>query len=207
MKRVALYARVSTDRTQTTENQLRVLQEVAVRLGWTVVAVFTDEGISGAKGRDKRPGFDALLRGIVRREFDLVAAWSVCRLGRSLADLVTFLGDVQTRSIDLYLHVQGLDTSTPSGRMLFQLLSVFAEFERAMIKDRVVAGLERARQNRVRLGRPPMPQDRVDAIKESLIDGNGIRATARATGASTTTVQRIARSLTVRDDRSPTVAA
>jgi DNA invertase Pin-like site-specific DNA recombinase len=207
MKRVALYARVSTDRTQTVENQLRQLNEVAVRLGWTVVAVFTDEGISGAKGRDQRPGFDALLRGIARREFDLMAAWSVCRLGRSLADLVTFLGDVQAKGVDLYLHAQGLDTSTPSGRMLFQMLGVFSEFERAMIRDRVVAGLQRARQNRVRLGRPPMPQDRVDAITRSLIEGNGIRATARATGASTTTVMRIARSLTVTDDRSQTVAA
>src|SRR3954466_1478994 len=207
-KRVALYGRISTDgKNQTVENQLRELQAVGARLGWIVVAVYTDEGVSGAKGRDKRPGFDALLRGVARREFDLIAAWSVCRLGRSLADLVTFLGDVQTRSIDLYLHVQGLDTSTPSGRMLFQLLSVFAEFERAMIKDRVVAGLERARQNRVRLGRPPMPQDRVDAIKESLIDGNGIRATARATGASTTSVMRIARSITVPNDRPETVAA
>ena len=207
MKRVALYARVSTDRTQTVENQLRQLNEVAVRLGWTVVAVHVDEGISGAKGRDKRPGFDALLRGIARREFDLVAAWSVCRLGRSLPDLVNFLEEAQAKGVDLYLHVQGLDTSTPSGRMLFQMLGVFAEFERAMIKDRVVAGLQRARQNRVRLGRPPMPQDRIEAITKSLIDGNGIRATARATGSSPTTVMRIARSLTVTDDRSQTVAA
>src|ERR671921_1429092 len=141
MKRVALYARVSTDRTQTVENQLRDLQEVAVRLGWTVVAVFTDEGISGAKGRDQRPGFDALLKGVARKEFDLIAAWSVCRLGRSLQDLVGFLNDIQSRDIGLYLHVQGLDTSTPSGRMMFGMISVFAEFERAMIRDRVMAGL------------------------------------------------------------------
>src|SRR3954463_13527557 len=103
-KRVAFYARVSTDKAQTPENQLRELQAVAVRLGWTVVAVFTDEGISGAKGRDKRPGLDALLKGVSRREFDLVATWSVCRLGRSLPDLVSFLGDVQAKGVDLYLH-------------------------------------------------------------------------------------------------------
>ncbi len=84
MKRVALYARVSTDKAQTTHNQLRDLQAVAVRLGWTVVAVFTDEGVSGAKGRDRRPGFDALLNGVARKEFDMLAAWSVCRLSRSL---------------------------------------------------------------------------------------------------------------------------
>ena len=106
---------------------------------------YTDEGVSGAKGRDKRPGFDALLKGVARREFDLIAAWSVCRLGRSLQDLIGFLAEIQARSVDLYLHQQALDTSTPSGRAMFQLLGVFAEFERAMIRSRVVAGLNRVR--------------------------------------------------------------
>ena len=88
-KRVALYGRISTEtKHQTVENQLRELQAVGARLGWLVVAVFTDEGVSGAKGRDKRPGLDALLKGVARREFDLIAAWSVCRLGRSLQDLI-----------------------------------------------------------------------------------------------------------------------
>src|SRR3954452_12976422 len=114
MKRVALYARTSTDRAQSVENQLRVLQDVASRLGWVVVAVHTDEGISGSKGRDRRPGFDALMKNVTRREIDLVAAWSVCRLGRSLSDLVTFLSDVQARGVDLYLHQQAVDSSTPS---------------------------------------------------------------------------------------------
>jgi DNA invertase Pin-like site-specific DNA recombinase len=193
-KRVALYARVSTDKNQTVENQLRQLNEVAVRLGWTVVAVHTDEGISGAKGRDQRPGFDALLKGVARREFDLIAAWSVCRLGRSLQDLVTFLADVQARGVDLYLHQQAIDTSTPSGRMLFQLLSVFSEFERAMIRSRVVAGLDRVRGQK-RLGRPPMPTDRVETIKAMLLAGRGIRETARETGAGTASVQRIKQSM------------
>lgn len=203
MQRIALYARVSTDRTQTTDTQLRQLNEVAVRLGWTVVAVFTDEGISGAKGRDKRPGFDALLRGIARREFDLVAAWSVCRLGRSLPDLVNFLGEVQARGVDLYLHVQGLDNSTPSGRMLFQMLGVFAEFERAMIVSRVKAGLQRTTK---RLGRPPMPSERVDAIRGMLMSGKGIRETARKTGAGTASVQRIKRTLAVASQSAPAVS-
>src|SRR5215212_8519864 len=143
-KRVALYGRISTDgKNQTVENQLRELQAVGARLGWLVVAVYTDEGVSGAKGRDKRPGYDALLKGIARLEFDLIAAWSVCRLGRSLQDLVAFLGEVQNRQIGLYLHVQGLDTTTPAGRALFGMLGVFSEFERAMIRDRVLAGLDR----------------------------------------------------------------
>jgi DNA invertase Pin-like site-specific DNA recombinase len=200
-KRVAIYARASTDKAQTTENQLRELQEVAVRLGWTVVTVFTDEGISGAKGRDKRPGFDALLKGVARKEFEMVAAWSVDRLGRSLQDLVAFLADVQARGVDLYLHQQALDTSTPSGRMLFQLLGVFAEFERAMIRSRIMSGLDRVRGTK-RFGRPPMAPDRVETIKALLLAGRGVRETAREIGAGTATVQRIKQSLSaeVRDE-------
>jgi DNA invertase Pin-like site-specific DNA recombinase len=133
-RRAALYVRVSTaDRGQTVENQLQPLQEAAARLGWTVVAIYRDEGISDSRGRDKRPGLDALLKGVARREFDIVAAWSVCRLGRSLSDLIGLLGELRSRDIDLYLHQQALDTSTPSGRMLFGMLGVFSEFERAMI--------------------------------------------------------------------------
>ena len=206
MKRVALYARVSTDRgNQTTENQLRLLQDAAARLGWTIVAVHTDEGISGAKGREKRPGYDALLKGVTRGEYDLVAAWSVCRLGRSLQDLVTFLADLQAREVGLYLHVQGLDTSTPSGRMLFGMISVFAEFERAMIRDRILAGLDRVRETK-RLGRPPMASEKVEGIKAMLEQGLGVRETARRTGAGTATVQRLKRAMTVADG-SETVAA
>ncbi|MBM6584418.1 recombinase family protein [Microvirga sp. BT689] len=194
MKRVCLYARTSTDKNQTVENQLRELQGVAVRLGWTVVAVYTDEGISGAKGRDQRPGFDSLLKGVARKEFDMIAAWSVCRLGRSLQDLIAFLADVQARGVDLYLHQQAIDTSTPSGRMLFQLLGVFSEFERAMIRSRVVAGLDRVRGKK-RLGRPPMSTERIEQIKAMLLAGRGIRETARETGAGTATVQRVKQSL------------
>ena len=176
MKNVAIYARVSTDKAQTVENQLRELYEVAQRQGWSVVAVHVDEGISGAKGRDRRPGFDALLKGVARRDFQMIAAWSVDRLGRSLPDLVGFLGEIEAKGVDLYLHQQGLDTSTPSGRAMFGLLSVFAEFERAMIRERILAGLRRTTK---RSGRRPMPQARIDAIRRSLQDGQGVRATAR----------------------------
>jgi DNA invertase Pin-like site-specific DNA recombinase len=192
MKRVAIYARVSTDRNQTVENQLRELHEVAQRQGWVVVAVHTDEGISGAKGRDKRPGFDALLTGVTRKDFDMIAAWSVDRLGRSLPHLVGFLGDIQAKSVDLYLHQQGLDTSTPSGRAMFGMLGVFAEFERAMIRERVMAGLRRTTK---KSGRKPMAEDRVRAIRKSLADGVGIRATARLHAASPMTVTKIAREM------------
>jgi DNA invertase Pin-like site-specific DNA recombinase len=104
-KRVALYFRVSTTE-QSVENQHRELEAVATRHGWNVVAVFTDAGISGTKGREKRPGYDRLCRGIARREFDKVAAWSVDRLGRSLQELVVFLGELHAKRVDLYLHQQ-----------------------------------------------------------------------------------------------------
>ncbi|MGH1588980.1 recombinase family protein [Methylobacterium phyllosphaerae] len=160
MKRVAFYVRVSTADGQTCENQILQLQEVAARSGWSVTATFRDDGISGAKGRDRRPGLDALLRTVTRREVDLVAAWSVDRLGRSLPDLISLLGELQGRGVDLYLHQQALDTSTPGGRMMFQMLGVFAEFERALIRARVMAGLERTRAKGTRLGRPPTPPRR-----------------------------------------------
>lgn len=206
MKRCGIYLRVSTDQ-QTTENQLRVLNEVAERAGWNVVAVFEDAGISGAKGRDKRPGYDALLKAISRREIEIAAAWSVDRLGRSLPDLVAFLSDIQNRGCDLYLHQQAVDTSTPSGRMLFQMLAVFAEFERAIITSRITAGLDRARAKGVQFGRPNLSLDRRTKVQKALIDGLSIRQVAKATGVSTASVQRIKRSMkTVEDDRQPTVA-
>lgn len=191
---MALYCRVSTaDRTQTVENQLRDLLTVAERQDWEIVATFLDEGISGAKSRDKRPGFDNLLKGVARKDFDLIATFSVCRIGRSLPDLIHFLGDIQSKGVDLYVHSQGLDTSTPSGAMMFQMLSVFSSYERAMIRERIMSGLRRTTK---KSGRKPMPEDRQEAIRRSLQDGLGIRATARLHRASTTTVTAISRTLT-----------
>ena len=152
--------------------------------------IFRDEGISGARGRDKRPGLDALLKGVARREFDVVAAWSVCRLGRSLSDLVGLLGELRSRDVDLYLHQQALDTSTPSGRMLFGMLGVFSEFERAMIRDRVMAGLDRARSSGKRLGRPRTTPFQVQRIRLALDEGRGVRETARLLKVSAAKVSR-----------------
>ena len=194
MKCVAIYARVSTD-SQAVENQLRVLNEVARRSDWTVVHTFLDEGISGAKSRDRRPGYDALLKAVARHEVQLVAAWSVDRLGRSLPDLVSFLSEIQAKGCDLYLHQQALDTSTPSGRMMFQMLGVFAEFERSIIVSRVIAGQARAKAKGVRIGRPPIPPIRLQKVEQGLRAGRSIRAVAAATGISTATVQRVKRSM------------
>ncbi len=193
-KRVALYLRVSTAE-QTVENQRRELEAVAERHGWNVVAVFTDAGISGTKGRDKRPGYDRLCLGIARREFDQVAAWSVDRLGRSLQNLVAFLGELHAKGVDLYLHQQGLDTSTPAGRAMFQMLGVFSEFERAMIVERVKAGLARARGQGKRLGRHPVCAEVVERIRERLRTGSGILRVAKELGVGTGTVHRVKRSM------------
>jgi DNA invertase Pin-like site-specific DNA recombinase len=111
-------------------------------------------GISGAKGRDKRPAFDALCRAATRREFDVVMGWSVDRLGRSLQDLIAFLSELHALGIDLFLHQEGLDTTTPAGKATFQMMGVFAEFERAMIQERVRAGLARVKSEGNRLGWP-----------------------------------------------------
>jgi DNA invertase Pin-like site-specific DNA recombinase len=184
-KTVALYLRVSTGE-QNVENQRRELTAAVERRGWRLVAEFVDDGISGAKGRDKRPAFDRLLKAIVRHEFAIVAAWSVDRLGRSLQDLVSFLGEVHGAGVDLFLDRQGVDTSTPAGKALFQLLGVFAEFERSIIQERIRAGIARARQKGTRsgkpFGRPRIPAKKEAAVRALLVAGNGIRKAARLAG-------------------------
>lgn len=207
MKRVAFYVRVSTADGQTTENQTRVLHEVAARSGWNVTAIFSDDGVSGAKGRDRRPGLDALLKAVIRCEVDLVAAWSVDRLGRSLPDLINLLGELQGRGVDLFLHQQALDTSTPGGRMMFQMLGVFAEFERSLIRSRVMAGLERTKAKGTRLGRPPTEPEKVEVIRTLLAAGTGIRATARRTGVGASTVQRVRAAMMAPQDQETVTAA
>jgi DNA invertase Pin-like site-specific DNA recombinase len=196
MKRAVFYLRVSTI-DQTTANQERELRDVASRMGCKIVKVFKDHGISGAKGRDKRPAFDALCRGATRREFEMVMAWSVDRLGRSLQDLVGFLSELHALGIDLFLYQQGLDTTTPAGKAMFQMMGVFAEFERAMIQERVRAGLARARDEGKRLGRPPIPAETERAIRAALAKKRrpGLRKIAAALGVGVGTVQRVSRDL------------
>lgn len=192
--RVALYVRVSTG-DQTVENQEAELRRVAGLRGWEIVGVFDDCGISGTKGRDKRPAFDRLLRGVNRRDFDMVAAWSVDRLGRSLQDLVGFLGELHAAGVDLYLDRQGLDTSTPAGKAMFQMLGVFAEFEASIIRERVRAGIKRAREKGTKSGRA-FGRPRVDAAREracraALTAGKGINAAAHEAGVGVSVAIRI----------------
>ena len=192
MKRVAIYLRVSTD-SQTTANQRRELGAVAKRSGWKIVGVYEDAGISGAKGRDKRPGLDALLKGVNAKEFDMVAAWSVDRLGRSLTDLLGVLQALHDKGVDLFLHQQGLDTSTSAGKAMFQMLGVFAEFERAIMRERINAGLARARANGTRLGRRPVKPAVEARIRQLRAKGDGILKIGKKLGIGTSVVQRVVR--------------
>jgi DNA invertase Pin-like site-specific DNA recombinase len=190
VKRIAIYLRVSTSK-QETSNQRRELEAVAKRSGWQIVKVFEDNGISGAKGRDKRPGLDAMLKAVNAKEFDLVAAWSVDRLGRSLTDLLGILQNLHDKRVDLFLHQQGLDTSTTAGKAMFQMLGVFAEFERGIIRERVNAGLARARAKGKTLGRPPVKAKKEERIRELRAEGMGMLKIARTVGVGTSVVQRV----------------
>jgi DNA invertase Pin-like site-specific DNA recombinase len=194
-KRAAIYLRVSTDG-QTTDTQRRELEAAAEHRGWNVVAGFEDAGISGAKGRDKRPSLDAMLKDATRRKFDVVMAWSVDRLGRSLADLVNGLQELNGAGVDLYLHQQAVDTTTAAGRAMFQMCGVFAEFEREMIKARVKAGMDRVKTTGKTktgnpIGRPAISADIEQRIRDTLAQGNGILKTAKLVGAGNSTVQRV----------------
>jgi DNA invertase Pin-like site-specific DNA recombinase len=188
-KRVALYLRVSTYG-QTIENQRIELERVANAAGWAAVGIYEDAGYSGGKGRDQRPAFDRLLKDASRRKFDIVAAWSVDRLGRSLVDLVGFLQDLHAVGVDLYLHQQALDTTTPSGRAMFGMLGVFAEFERGIIRERVNAGLARAKSQGKKLGRPSLSDETKAAIHAGKAEGLSIRAIAVKIGVSVGSVHK-----------------
>lgn len=207
-KRVALYVRVSTD-DQSTDTQKQELEAWAERAGHVVARVFEDHGISGAKGRDKRPAFDALLKAAVRREFDMIAVWSSDRLGRSLSHLVEVLQTIRDTGTGLYIHTQSVDTTTPAGRAMFGMLGIFSEFEREMIVARVNAGLARAKAEiarngrftsragrvRRRLGRPGAEPDKIELARQELARGTGIAKAARLTGLGTGTVHKLKREI------------
>jgi DNA invertase Pin-like site-specific DNA recombinase len=208
MKRAALYVRVSTDH-QSVESQIRGLRQVAERRGWQVAEVYRDAGISGAKGRDQRPGLDGLLKDASRRKFDVVMAWAIDRLGRSLIDLLNTIQHLEVVGVDLYLDQQSIDTTTPAGKLLFQMTGAFAEFERSMIRQRVRAGLSvikakierdgkfvsKAGKVRKRLGRPGAEADKLDLARQALAKGTGILKTAKLTGLGTGTVHKLKRDM------------
>jgi DNA invertase Pin-like site-specific DNA recombinase len=194
-RRAALYVRVSTDR-QTVENQIARLTDVAAARGWEIVATFDDAGISGSKGRKDRPGLDDMLRQVQRGAFDVVMAWSIDRLGRSLIDLLGTIEHLVHCGVDLYLDQQCIDTTTPAGKLMFQVTGAFAEFERSMIRERIHAGLKRAVANGKTLGRRPVEVDpegaaKVKRARKLLATGAGINRVARTVRLSNGTVARL----------------
>jgi DNA invertase Pin-like site-specific DNA recombinase len=189
-KRAALYLRVSTDK-QTVENQRVGLMAIAERRGWQIVTTYTDAGISGAKGRKDRPGLHQMLKEAQRGTFDVVMAWAIDRLGRSLIDLLGTIQELETCGVDLFLEQQSLDTTTPSGKLIFQIVGAFAEFERSMIRQRIHAGLKRAVSQGKTLGRPLNDPDALAKARRALSKGMGINRTAKLVGLSNGTVQRL----------------
>ncbi|MGA8939911.1 MAG: recombinase family protein [Acidobacteriaceae bacterium] len=189
-KRAAIYSRVSTSG-QTTENQSHELKRVAQQRDWEIVEFYEDAGISGAKGRDQRPALDRLHKDATRGRFDVVMAWSVDRLGRSLHQLVSFMAEMGQLGIGIYLHQQALDSSTPAGKAMLNMCGVFAEFEREMIVERVNSGLRRARAQGKRLGRPTVGHHVEAAVRQLRRRGSGIRAIARELNIGVSVVQRV----------------
>jgi len=180
MKKVCLYCRVSTTH-QTSENQLRELRAVAERMGYEIISEFIDNGISGAKSRKDRPALDEMMKMATQRKFDLVLCWSIDRLGRSLQHLVEILNELQAMKIDLFFMQQGMDTTTPSGRMIFSVFGAIGEFEKNLIRERVIAGQLRAKEAGVHIGRPTKMNDGMrSAIKAMHENDMSIRQIAKA---------------------------
>src|SRR6202163_3612528 len=192
--RAAIYLRVSRD-DQTTENQRLVLARVAENRDWTVVQTYEDHGISGAKGRDQRPAFDAMLKDAVRRRYDILMVWSIDRLGRRLLHVANALADLDAVGIRWYCDQQAIDSSTPMGRAMIQMASVFGEQERSMLRARVLAGLDRVRQQGKKLRRPKVSPKIENAIRTHLMAGNGILKVAALVGVGSGTVQRVKREM------------
>lgn len=189
--RAVIYARVSTPQ-QTVANQLLELRQAADRMSWTVVSELTDDGISGAKGRDQRPAFDRLFQMVQRKEADVVMAWSIDRLGRSIQHLTSFMTEVQSIGIDLYIHQQAINTATPAGRMVFGIFSALGEYERELIRERINAGLARAKAQGKKLGRPSNVNPSViTSVKMLRERGHSIHTIAKQLRIGVGTTQKI----------------
>jgi DNA invertase Pin-like site-specific DNA recombinase len=194
-KRVAIYTRVSTGG-QSVQRQLDALHEAAKRHGWEVVGVFNDVGVSGTK--TKRPALDKLMDAAQRREFDVVAIWAFDRLGRSLEHLLRVEKELRAKRIGLYSHTQAVDTSTPAGEMMFQVMGSVAQFERALILERVTDGIAKAKRHGTRSGKPigrpaadPAVLRKIRALHAKGGPAATVRAIAAKTGASVGLVHRV----------------
>ena len=193
MKRAAIYVRVSTSK-QTTENQQHVLERACADRGWEIAAVYDDTGQSGAKA--SRPALDEMLRDATRGRFDVVLIWKLDRLGRSVIDLHNNAEHLKACGVDLCAYTQAIDTSTPTGKLMFTVLAAVAEFERETIIERINTGLETARRKGVRLGRPKIDGRVEQQIRTQLGAGVGMNKIAAQLGVGKLTVQRIKKEMT-----------
>jgi DNA invertase Pin-like site-specific DNA recombinase len=195
--RAALYLRVSTTDGQTTENQRLALTKVAAHRGWEIVQTYEDAGISGAKGRDQRPAFNQMLKDAVRGRFQVIMVWSIDRLGRSVLHVASAVAELDAAGVALYSDQQAIDSTSPFGKAMIQMACVFGELEREMIRARVVAGLNRVREQGIKtLGRPTVGKKVEEAVRRQLGAGHGILKVAKLVGCGSGTVQRIKREMT-----------
>jgi DNA invertase Pin-like site-specific DNA recombinase len=208
-KRAALYVRVSTDE-QTVANQLAELRRAVDYERWQEVAVFEDKA-SGIKGRDERPGLDAMLEAAKRREFDVVMVWAIDRLGRSVPALIKTVQLIHKAKVDLFLMRERIDTTTDTGELLFTIMGALAQFERKTIRRRAEAGMSRVKAEletkgmftarksgkvRTRFGRPDYAdKKKLAAARAELAKGIGILKVARSVGLGTGTVHKLAKEL------------
>lgn len=191
MKKVCLYSRTSHSDSNP-DNQINELKQVANRFGWTIVKEYCDKGISGVKGRDKRPEFDAMLKSAMRKEFDLVMFWAVDRASRNLTHLVQMMDELHSKEVGMYFHQQAIDTTTPSGLAMIQMAGVFASFERSMLKERVLASHARARAEGKTIGRPSQINDSlITSIKFMREKGVGIKKIAKELNVGVGTVYKV----------------
>ena len=189
--RVVLYSRVSTAK-QTTANQTIELRQVCSRNNWNIIREITDNGISGAKGRSERPGFDELHKIVSRKDADMIVVWSLDRLGRSTVDLANFMGELETKNVSFYSHTQSIDSRTPSGKMSFAIFAAIAEFERNMIRERVCAGLARVKAEGKKLGRPSrVNENTIIAVRLMREKGMAKHKIAKELGIGCGTVQQM----------------
>ena len=186
MKRIAIYARVSTDR-QSTESQLNALREYASKRAWAISKEYIDEGYTGSN--TKRPAFNAMMADARKRKFDVLLVYKLDRLSRSLKDLITTLDDLKSMGIDFISYDNGLDTTTPTGRLIFNVVGAVAEFEKDIIRERVRAGLENAKRKGKRLGRPPVSSHLVDEAKKLRSEGMSFRQIGKQLGIPESTVR------------------
>jgi len=189
-KTVAIYARVSTDR-QSTESQLSVLREYIEKRSWKLYKEYIDAGFTGSN--TKRPAFNNMMADARKRSFDVLLVYKLDRLSRSLKDLITTLDDLKSLGVDFISYDNGLDTTTPTGRLIFHVVGSVAEFEREVIRERVMAGLENARRKGRRLGRPPIAPLLVDKVGQLRKEGMSFRKIGSRLGIPESTVRALSR--------------